>query len=129
MKNQTEQEIISSSPLLSAVAIIKGKNIHWLDEINKCVTFAERTNISIRDCLKEILLRNEIALTYPNIEKAKLCLVEFAMLDRENAGLIKTSAIFNTKEDEKFLPVVDDSFRSHLFIRSIVWKEYSSNSR
>lgn len=120
--------LISSSSLLSAVAVIRGKELHWLDEIDKCVTFSSRQNIPITDCLKEILLRNEIALTYQNIEKVKLCLVEFAKSDDENSGLTRTSEIFVRGEDKKFLPIVNDSFCSHLFIRDVIWEQYRKNS-
>lgn len=118
---------IAQKPLLNAVAVIKGKSLNWLDEINKCVLFTARTEVPIPECLKEIMLRNDIALSYGNIEKMKLALVQFASIGGENTGLTRTSEIFLSTEDKRFMPQVDSQWRSHLFIRDVVWKAYRSN--
>jgi len=117
----------SINAMLCAVAEIKDKKLNWLDEINKCVLFTSREEVPIPELLKEIMLRNDIALSYGNIEKMKLALVQFAAIGGENAGLSRTSEIFLKGEDKRFMPQVDSQWRSHLFIRDVVWKAYRSN--
>lgn len=113
--------------LLSAYAIIKGKKLLWLTEISNCVTFTNRNNIYITACLKEILLRNNIPLTYANIEKIKYELIVF--IKKANTGslsLRRTSEIFLSKEDKKFLPIYNDAYCSHFFIDGEIWLEYAN---
>lgn len=118
----------SINAMLCAVADIKGKKLNWLDEINKCVLFTARNEVPIPECLKEIMLRNDIALSYGNIEKMKLALVQFAAIGGENAGLIRTSGIFLDADDKRFMPQVDNQWRSHLFIRDVVWQEWKRSN-
>lgn len=114
--------------ILDAYIDIKGKKLNWLDEINKCVLFRARIGVPIVECLKEIMISNGVALSYGNIEKMKLELVRFAKIGRENTGLTRTSEIFLSKEDKKFMPLVEDQWRSHLFIRDVVWDAYKKRN-
>lgn len=118
----------SINAMLGAVVEIKGKKLNWLDEINKCVLFSSRVTMPIPQLLKEIMLNNDIPLSYGNIEKMKLALVQLWSIGGENAGLERTSEIFLDKDDKRFMPIVDSTWRSHLFIRDVVWAAYRSNN-
>src|SRR4051812_26038424 len=100
---------------------IKGKKLNWLDEIDKCVTISSRSSIPIADLIKEIMLRNDIPLTYQNIEKMKLCIVELQHHTNAALSFSRGSEMLIPKRELKYLPIVNDSFCTHLHIRSEVW--------
>lgn len=114
--------------MLNPEFTIRGKSLNWLTEIDSCVTFSNRGSIPITDLLKEVLLRNDIPLSYQNREKVKLALVQFVKTAETGViGFSRTSEIFLTGEDKKYLPLYNGSWVSHIEIRKEVWEQFKNH--
>jgi hypothetical protein len=95
--------------------IVDGKALTWTEEIEQCVSFNEMNMVPITAMLKEVMIRNKIKLTYQNIEEMKYHLVLFAKSNQ--ISLPRASLIQTTREDRKYMPIVEDTYCSHICIR------------
>lgn len=99
-----------------------GYDVNLLAQIDHCILFSSRELIPFPECIKEILLRHQVPLSYTAIENLKFELVRLAKLGQEFISLV---AVENEKklsaEDKKYMPRVDEVYRTHLSIHALIW--------
>lgn len=101
-----------------------GYDVNLLAQIDQCILFSSRELIPFPECIKEILLRHQVPLSYTAIESLKYELVKLAKLGQEFISLVavedenKLSA-----EDKKYMPRVDEIYRTHLSIHARMWNQ------
>ena len=87
------------------------EKLDWDNEIKEM----NSKYISIISFLKNIMLKYNIPLTYNNREKMKYELVQFVKNNKgHSVSLVRTSEIFLTKEDKKYIPLFSGCWCSHL---------------
>lgn len=98
------------------------KHVEWMHSFQNSVLYSTLTKIPIVDCIKEILMRIEIPLSYNNLERMK---VELAILARISHGYISLAEVDDQEkistEEKKVLPRIDETWRSHIIIDSFLW--------
>ena len=107
-----------------SVALGKRHYVNLLTQIDHCILFSSRELIPLPECIKEILLRHQVPLSYTAIESLKYELVRLAKLGQEFISLV---AVEDEKklsaEDKKYMPRVDEVYRTHLSIHALIWNK------